>query len=131
MTRHCLSLLFTAFLILPVFSCAQSGAHRKITALEFNEQIRASPGATILDVRTPEEFAEDHLEGAQNMDYRADDFDQSTARLDKSRPVYVYCLKGGRSAGAAYYLRQSGFRQVYELKGGIRAWKKAGLPVKR
>jgi rhodanese-related sulfurtransferase len=131
MVRHCLLLLLAASLILPILSCAQSGGKKKLPAREFSQQIANSPNALILDVRTPEEFGEGHLEDALNIDYRADEFEQAVSKLDKSKPVYVYCRSGGRSAGAALHMRQSGFGRVYELKGGIIAWKKAGLAVKR
>jgi thiol-disulfide isomerase/thioredoxin len=56
-------------------------------------------------------------------------FEERIKYLDKNKPVYTYCLVGGRSAAAAARLREEGFKEVYNLQGGITAWKKAELPV--
>ena len=77
----------------------------------------------LVDVRTPEEYAEGHIEGARNIDVFDDDFlEEAQKSLDKSRPVAVYCRSGKRSADAARKLSANGF-QVTNLEGGIIAWK--------
>ncbi|MDE5886226.1 MAG: rhodanese-like domain-containing protein [Muribaculaceae bacterium] len=77
----------------------------------------------LVDVRTPEEYAEGHIEGARNIDVFDDDFlEEAQKSLDKSRPVAVYCRSGKRSADAARKLSANGF-QVTNLEGGILAWK--------
>lgn len=84
---------------------------------------------TVLDVRTPEEFKAGAIKGAVLADWwNKSDFAAQTAKLDKTKPIYIYCLSGVRSAEAAAALRKKGFT-VTELKGGIKAWQKAGLPV--
>jgi rhodanese-related sulfurtransferase len=87
-------------------------------------------GVQLLDVRTAGEYRSGHLKGSLQADWtdRAQ-FADRTQHLDRSRPVLVYCLSGGRSAAAAQYLRSNGFRTVTNLSGGISAWKVAGLPV--
>lgn len=85
--------------------------------------------ATLLDVRTPEEFATGHLAGAVNIDFRSPDFAQRIAELDRTAPYAVYCHSGNRSAGALEALRAAGFTDVKDLAGGILAWNAAGLPV--
>ena len=83
----------------------------------------------LLDVRTPEEYAADHLVGAINIDVKQADFLRSAlSRLDKSRAVAVYCRSGRRSAEAARTLVDEGFK-VVNLKGGILAWTNAGKTV--
>ena len=97
----------------------------------FEQGLRSTPVPQLLDVRTREEFAREHLAGALNADYNGPDFSKYVAYLDKSKPTYVYCLSGGRSAKAAAQLRQQGFAQVYELNGGILQWKNYNKPVEK
>ncbi|MFZ9980912.1 MAG: rhodanese-like domain-containing protein [Cyclobacteriaceae bacterium] len=96
--------------------------------LEVSKKLKVNPSAVILDVRTPEEFSEDHLAGAINMDVNSPDFEKLSAKLDKKKPVYVYCLGGVRSKKAAGILKRNGYQAV-SMSGGIKAWKSAGLPV--
>lgn len=85
------------------------------------------PEIQLLDCRTAGEFRSGHLEGALQADWTDDaQFAERTRYLDKSKPVYVYCLSGSRSSGAAEMLRSQGYREVVNLKGGLIAWKKAG-----
>lgn len=110
-------------------ACKSKGpANSLLPATEFSEKIKATPNAAIIDVRTPEEFSKGHLQNAQNIDWNGDAFDQQTEALDKSTPLMVYCLSGGRSAEAADALRKKGFKEVYELEGGIMKWRSANLP---
>ena len=84
------------------------------------------PNSQLLDVRTKEEFDNGHLTKALHANWNdAEEFRYRTASLDKLKPVYVYCLAGSRSAKAAVQLRQEGYN-VYELQGGVNAWKAAG-----
>ena len=76
----------------------------------------------LIDVRKQEEMAKGAIPGAQNMDYFADDFESQVQTLDKSKPIYVYCKIGGRSARAAVKLQEMGFEKIYDLDGGIMAW---------
>ena len=83
----------------------------------------------LVDVRTPEEFAEGHIEKAQNINVTSNNFEQqATATLDKSKPVYVYCRTGGRSMKAAVILAKKGYK-VFNLDGGIVVWEGAGNPT--
>lgn len=83
-------------------------------------------GGTILDVRTPDEWAEGTIANAQKIDFYSDNFTTDVEQLDKQSPVFVYCKKGGRSASAAETLKEKGFKKVYNLDGGISAWIDAG-----
>jgi rhodanese-related sulfurtransferase len=83
----------------------------------------------LLDVRTAGEFGSGHLGGALQADWTdRSQFMDRTSHLDPKRPVFVYCLSGGRSAAAAEYLRSKGF-QVTNMTGGISAWNRAGKPL--
>jgi len=83
----------------------------------------------ILDVRTSEEFGPQHIKNAQNADIKSADFEKNAAKLDKSKPVLVYCLSGGRSSSAVKKLKAMGFLEVYNLDGGIVKWNAAGKPT--
>jgi thioredoxin 1 len=99
-----------------------------LSAIEFSTKTKEIPTAPIVDVRTPEEFSKGHLQNAKNFDWNGSDFDKQIASLDKSKAVFVYCLSGGRSSAAASQMRSEGFKEVYELNGGIMKWRGADLP---
>lgn len=82
----------------------------------------------LLDVRTPEEYHQGHLENAMLANWQDNkEFMRRIAAMDSNEPVYIYCLSGGRSAAAKKALEKEGF-QVVELKGGITAWRHADKP---
>ena len=99
-----------------------------LEASDFAKKINETPNAVIIDVRTPGEYGQGYLPNAVNMDWKGSDFGKQIATLDKSKPVFVYCQSGGRSASAANKMRSEGFKEVYELKGGIMKWRAANLP---
>ena len=86
---------------------------------------------TILDVRTPEEYAAGHIPGAVLLDFNAPDFADKAERLPKIATYLVYCRSGNRSAKAAVMLREKGFPEVLEINGGMLEWQKEGLPVSK
>ena len=94
-----------------------------IQALEFATKIKEFPKAPLIDVRTPEEFSSEHIDNALNINWNSDDFVTKTQKLDKSKPVFVYCKVGGRSAKASQKLHELGFTTIYNLDGGINKWK--------
>ena len=69
------------------------------------------------------------MDNARNIDWNADGFDANVSSLDKSKPVFVYCLSGGRSSAAAQKMHNLGFTNVYELEGGLMKWRAAGLTI--
>ncbi len=85
----------------------------------------------LIDVRTPEEFAESHIPGAVNIDFRAEDFDQKAVELLKETQstLAVYCRSGRRSAGACARLDSMGYTRTVNLLGGILEWKEAGYEI--
>lgn len=86
-------------------------------------------GAQILDVRTPDEWNEGIMEGATMANFYNSDFEAQLLKLDKEKPVAVYCKVGGRSGKAMAQMNKLGFKEVYNLNGGMDAWKKAGKPT--
>jgi len=113
--------LCSSFLLL--VSCADTSSNTLVVEpTAFQEKIKANPNALILDVRTPQEFAEGHIDKAQNIDWNAGDFEQAIKDVPKDQEILLYCKGGGRSAGAMVKLQEMGFTNVTELKGGMMAW---------
>ncbi len=81
----------------------------------------------VLDVRTKEEFYAGRIPGAQNICVNNIDFNEKVKQLDKNKPVYLYCKAGGRSAKAAMILKEMGFKEIYDMTGGIEIWKESGF----
>lgn len=99
-----------------------------VSAPEFDTKIKTD-SVQLLDVRTPQEYAEGHIEGALNINVQSDDFQQMAEKeLSKDSTILVYCRSGRRSMDAAGILTRLGYR-VINLKGGIIEWKEDGLPV--
>ena len=97
---------------------------------EFAE-LTADSSVVILDVRKADEYAEGHLKGAILIDQFQDDFvEQAKAKLPKDKTIAIYCRSGRRSASAAGKLASEGYRCV-NLRGGIKAWMEAGMPIER
>jgi len=87
----------------------------------FKEAI-AAKGVQLIDVRTPEEYADGHIERAMNINYLADDFSKAILKANMDKPVYIYCRSGNRSGKAAEVMKELGFKTIYDLKGGFMAW---------
>ena len=87
------------------------------------------PGAQLLDVRTSGEFQGGHLAEALNYDWTNGELEAIAPELNKTKPVFLYCASGRRSAAAREYLLEQGFTDVVDLAGGIGAWTNAGKPV--
>lgn len=117
--------LLSCLLILVVSSvCAQ-----QVNVNDFQQYIQKKE-IQVFDVRTSGEFNTGHLHHALQADYtNKQEFKERVEALDKDQPVYIYCLSGGRSSAAAKWMRENGFKEVVELKGGINAWKQDGQPV--
>ncbi len=128
----------TAFLVTVFLSCTSSSESNTavqkgglLSASDFAAELQKMESATILDVRTPSEFESGHLSGAINLDISSSDFESGVKALDPTKPVFVYCLSGGRSSSAAQYLRSQGFTTVNDLQGGILQWRAAKLPLEQ
>ncbi|MFV5689033.1 thioredoxin domain-containing protein [Flavobacterium sp. ZT3R25] len=126
MKFHSIFLIILSFVVL---SCngQTSKDVKTIEAKAFAERIKETTNPQILDVRTPEEFASDHIDNAKNINWLSNDFVTNAEKFDKSKPVFVYCKSGGRSQKAAEKLSELGFTSIYQLDGGILKWDAAGL----
>jgi thioredoxin len=113
-----------------VFASCNNQSTKNIEVINpaaFAEKISATQNAQILDVRTPDEFASEHIDNAVNVNWNDEDFATKAATYDKSKPVFIYCLSGGRSKKASEKLQELGFTTIYELDGGIMKWNAEGL----
>lgn len=93
--------------------------------------LAARPGAALLDVRTPEEFAAGRIAGARLLPHTELEARRAELPADKAAPVLVYCASGGRSAKAAKALAALGYTSVHDLAGGIRRWQSEARPVEK
>ena len=123
--------IFLSVVLLTFFSCAnhsqQPQGVQLVSAQAFSEALQTTPNATIIDVRTPEEFQMGHLQDAVNFNVLAPEFQSQVSKLDKTQPVFVYCKVGGRSADAVAKMKGLGFTTIYDMKGGYMAWASAGM----
>lgn len=126
MTKYLLTSLALVALLLS--ACSQAPEGSNLSPEEFSEKLGQMPKAPVVDVRTPEEFAQGHLPMAENIDWNGRGFELQVGQYEKDSPVFVYCQSGSRSAAAAAKMRKMGFTEVYELQGGIVKWRSAGLP---
>ncbi len=122
------ALLLTAAMIGGTAACSSDASVDRLSATAFAEAI-AKPGVTIVDVRTPDEFASGHIANAINIDVESADFAQRIAGLDAKASYAVYCRSGNRSRTAVSQMTDAGFTNVVELADGISGWSGAGQPV--
>jgi len=103
---------------------------KDVPAKAFQKAFKEKPGL-LLDVRTPKEFASGHIAGAVNIDFFQENFKDELAKLDKTKPVYVYCRSGGRSGKTMAQMKEMGFVFVYNLEGGVLGWTKQGMALEK
>ncbi len=117
--KHFFLLLIASF----CFAC--NSTSQNITNLSVADFEKQAVGTSVqlVDVRTSGEYESGHIGEAKLMDVNEDEFDAQIATLDKTKPVYVYCLSGGRSKTAAKSMVKQGFMQVFNLDGGVMAWR--------
>ena len=118
--------LFAAALLLA--GCSSSSSANNLSVTEFSTKA-AEPGVITLDVRTPGEFAEGHIEGARLIDFQSGNFENEIAALDKNATYAVYCRSGNRSGQAVKVMQEAGFTNVFNMNGGVIDWTNAGLPL--
>ncbi|HEX5221142.1 MAG TPA: rhodanese-like domain-containing protein [Verrucomicrobiae bacterium] len=139
MKTNC-SLLTLALFILVSLGAATARADQKTNATtvatvvtnvqaDVAAKLVAEGKVTVLDVRTPEEFAEGHIAGATNINFMGKDFAAQIAKLDTNKVYLVHCASGGRSRRCLPQLKQLGLKQIYHFDGGFSAWEDAGKPV--
>lgn len=120
--------LFLLF-ISSLSSCnSQNTSVKNLKPSEFEKGINQD-NIQLVDVRTPKEYAEKRILNSNNININDAHFEKQMNQLDKSKPLYLYCLVGGRSGKAAEWAAKNGFKEVYNLEGGITAWMGEKKPV--
>jgi rhodanese-related sulfurtransferase len=96
----------------------QNDAYKILEAQTFKDSI-AIKNIQLIDVRTPDEYKSGHIKNAKNIDFYSGNFNAEFNKLDKEKPVYIYCRSGSRSRQSANKLAAMGFKRIYDLEGGI------------
>ena len=122
------AILSTTITVASIFPCS-SQQIQNMNVEEFEKQLIVTKGEQLIDVRTPQEFEKYRIRSAKNLDVRNPNFRREIEKLDKNKSVLVYCLSGARSKSAANVFKEAGFKNIYELDGGINSWSKAGKPI--
>src|SRR5512145_2967840 len=147
-SRHFITLYsacFCALVLIFVCSCAQRLTKQEVTGINgkifyvnllapknAHDLIQKNKGNNdfiILDIRTPEEFADGHIEDAVNINFRSDKFTDELNKLDPGKTYFVYCRTGNRSYDAVALMARFGFISIIRLDGDITGWKSAKLPL--
>ena len=126
MKSQILTLVFISFL----FIRCQGQPSKTVQTIDvktYAEKLKTTENPQLLDVRTPEEFSAEHIDNATNVNWNSDDFVTKASKYEKTKPVFVYCKVGGRSAQAANKLAEMGFKEIYNLEGGILKWNATGM----
>jgi rhodanese-related sulfurtransferase len=106
-----------------------SFAYQDLNAKQFYEMIQKEKDVIILDVRTPQEYQEGHISNAINIPVQILGQQLDKLKNFKDKKILVYCRSSHRSAIASQILDRAGFKNVYNLKGGLFEWKASGLPL--
>jgi rhodanese-related sulfurtransferase len=114
--------------VLLLAGCSSSTSTNDLSVSEFSNKV-AETGVITLDVRTPGEFNEGHIEGALLVDFQSGNFENEIASLDKSKTYAVYCRSGRRSGQAVKVMSEAGFTNIYNLNGGVIDWANAGMTL--
>lgn len=125
--------IWITLLLMFMTACTQADktitSSKVITPTETSEFLKKENSPLVIDIRTPEEFKEGHIKGAKNIDFRAADFSQKIALLDRDKPYIIHCKSGGRSTTSLKFWQDLGFTKIHHLDAGFDGWKKAKLPV--
>jgi rhodanese-related sulfurtransferase len=136
--------LFLVFMIMAMLALGKASIAETDTAIEETQVIKnvspqeahvlieknnKNPDFVILDVRTPEEFSEGHIEDAVNLDFYSDNFEEELEKLDKNKTYVTHCRSGSRSAKTLNLMKELGFKEAYNITGGIVQWESEGLPT--
>ncbi len=122
-------LIFITFL---PFHTIKSQVFQDLSALQCDSLIKANtnnPNFVILDVRTPGEYIPDHLIHAIERNYYDADFEQQLDALIKDKIYLIHCKSGGRSGNTLPIMKKLGFKEVYNMLGGMNAWKRHNYPT--
>jgi len=118
-------------LMIAVNFFAQAQTVKRLDPQNFDKKLKESKEPILIDVRTPDEYGQGHLANSLSIDIYSNDFKSRVGKLDKSKPVFVYCKAGSRSGSAVDIMSEIGFTEIYDLSGGIMAWQQSNKPIER
>lgn len=125
-------LLFCFLTVLSLSSChSQVPGITIVSPKQAEKDLQQDTTIQLLDVRTSDEYREGHIKNSTNYCVTTNEFVDKMTRLDKEKPVYVYCRSGNRSAKATKILKENGFQKIFEIEGGIISWQQEGLSVEQ
>lgn len=101
---------------------AQSQSVAKVISPEEFKSLIGKEGYQLVDVRTEPEYTGGHIGDAKNINFFDADFKEQISQLDKTKPVLIYCASGNRSGKAMLVMKELGFSEIYDLKGGYGSW---------
>ena len=103
---------------------------KQVSAQEFKDIIEDGEGQ-LIDIRTPGEYHMGHIQGATMIDFYDPSFSSELDRLDKSRPIYIYCRSGNRTSQSVALLKSLGFKEIVNLKHGLIDWQRSGYGLNK
>lgn len=116
--------LFLTICFCFLFNCKETKSQNsQLISVQEMQELLSLNNIQLIDIRTPSEYNDGHVPNAQNIDFWNPNFDDNIEKLDKSKPILVYCKSGGRSAKCVSKLIAKGFEKIYDLKGGFLQWK--------
>ena len=121
------SIILTVITALSIAACSSNG--QNVITTQQTADLLDKGDITLLDVRTPEEWAEGVIEGAELKNFYDEDFADHLETMDKDLPVIVTCKRGGRSAKAAKQMLEAGFQEVYDMGAGMDGWNSEDRPT--
>jgi phage shock protein E len=124
----CNKTVTTSIPLPPAEEPAAEAFMKDVNATEAGDLVKT---VSVIDVRTPEEFAEGHIEGAVNVDFKNANFKEELGKLDRDKEYLIHCRSGGRSTAAKPVFEELGFKAIYHLDGGFIGWEEAELPVSK
>lgn len=107
----------------PTAAQSENSAYTQLSAADFKAKLATVENPQLIDVRTPREFEKGNISGSKMINFKDRAFAVEMAKLDKNRPLFIYCQSGGRSLSACNQAVTDGFTEVYELDGGYGDWK--------
>lgn len=113
------------------FPAAGEKGFQDVSVEQFDQLRTTDKKMVVLDVRTPEEFAQGHIPGARLLDFHSPKFAEELAKLPKDQSYLVHCAAGVRSTKTCEQMHRLGFAHMVNLKGGFRAWQAEGKPVEK
>lgn len=112
------TLLATFTFVIVLLAGTSLRAQENLAPKDFIQKLKTTPDAQLLDVRTPNEWNAGKIASSKCINYNDPAFKEQVQKLDKNKPVFVYCAVGGRSTKASQILKESGFKLIYNLQGG-------------